>query len=69
ELTNANLGKPPVADPITGLNAHHIVAAGAKNADAALSRKILSHFGIDVNLAANGVWLPKRIFTLQLTGL
>ncbi len=59
ELTNANLGKPPVADPITGWNAHHIVAAGANNQAARDARLILKHFGIDTNSSAIGVWLPK----------
>ncbi|MFB9201104.1 polymorphic toxin-type HINT domain-containing protein [Nonomuraea spiralis] len=40
----------------SGEAAHHIVAGTDKRADPA--RKILDRFGIDINDAANGVWLP-----------
>ncbi|WP_202081746.1 AHH domain-containing protein, partial [Caldalkalibacillus salinus] len=48
-----------VANPITGWNAHHIVAAGANNELVIESRRILYDFGVDINSAANGIWLPK----------
>jgi hypothetical protein len=38
--------------------AHHIVAAGDKSIEAIEARKILANCGIDINSAANGVFLP-----------
>lgn len=40
--------------------AHHIVASGHSNAFAAQTRAILQREGIDINEAANGVFLPKN---------
>ena len=40
--------------------AHHIVAGGEKYTNARLSRKILDDAEIDINEAANGVFLPKE---------
>jgi A nuclease family of the HNH/ENDO VII superfamily with conserved AHH len=39
-------------------DAAHLVAKGAKNADATASRRILKKFGIDLDDATNGSWLP-----------
>jgi hypothetical protein len=46
----AGIPRPP------GTAAHHIVAGSAKNA--ARAREVLRRFGIDINDAANGVFLP-----------
>jgi hypothetical protein len=43
-----------------GLAAHHIVAAGEKYPSAIETRRILADAGIDVNEAANGVFLPRK---------
>ncbi|MWP62702.1 hypothetical protein GQ593_10145 [Gilliamella sp. Pas-s25] len=47
--------------------AHHIVAEGAKNAEPA--RKILEKYGIDINGAMNGVFLPTNKNTSNLPGI
>ena len=39
-------------------HAHHITAGGASNLDAQRARQILQNEGIDINEAANGVFLP-----------
>ncbi|WP_281309610.1 AHH domain-containing protein [Flavobacterium flavigenum] len=39
-------------------HAHHITAGGASNVNAASARAILQREGIDINEAANGVFLP-----------
>jgi hypothetical protein len=41
---------------LPGVAAHHIVAGGAKKAEDA--RRVLAKFGIDINDAVNGVFLP-----------
>lgn len=38
--------------------AHHIVPSGSNNADAIEARRRLGRFGIDINSADNGVFLP-----------
>lgn len=52
-LKNAGIAKPPFKDA-----AHHIVAYESKKAEVA--RKILLEYGIDLNSAANGVFLPMK---------
>jgi hypothetical protein len=55
-LTEAGLSRP------TGYAAHHIVPAGDRRYMAAVrARKILDHWGIEIDSAANGVWLPHKI--------
>lgn len=39
-------------------DAAHLVAKGSNNPDAVASRRILAKFGIDLDDAANGTWLP-----------
>jgi hypothetical protein len=46
--------------------AHHIVAGGAARADA--SRKILQSFDIDIDDAANGVFLPRNLLSANPNG-
>lgn len=46
--------------------AHHIAAGGAKRAAGAQS--VLQRFGIDINTAENGVFLPKNLDALNPTG-
>jgi len=43
-------------EPPPGAAAHHIVAGGASRAQAA--RDILDEYGVGINDASNGVWLP-----------
>jgi RHS repeat-associated protein len=50
-LVAAGYAKPPESA------AHHIVAGGKP--DAKEARDILDQFGVDINDAANGVWLPR----------
>jgi len=52
-LENAGVDRPTYANA-----AHHIVAGGSKNEAAVNSRNILQQYGIDINDAANGVFLP-----------
>jgi hypothetical protein len=49
-LEKAGIPRPP------NTAAHHIVAENAMRAEEA--RRILRHFGVDINAAANGVYLP-----------
>jgi len=49
-----------------GYEAHHIVAGLKKLADPA--RRILKHFGININAAANGVFLPATEDTVNIGG-
>ena len=52
-LENAGVDRPTYANA-----AHHIVAGGRKIDAAINSRNILKQYGIDINDAANGVFLP-----------
>jgi hypothetical protein len=54
-LLGRNLGAAGVMRPPNSA-AHHIVAGGAPGA--AEARSVLSRFGIDINAAENGVFLP-----------
>lgn len=61
ELIAAGISKPPLESGVTAWAAHHIVPEGEKNSDAANKlRKIYKKFHIEVNSAANGVWLPMK---------
>ncbi|GIF18117.1 RHS repeat-associated protein [Actinoplanes tereljensis] len=63
------LGDNMVAAGITRpaqTEAHHIVASGAAGAKTAQTR--LAHFGIDINDAANGVFLPANKSSANPTG-
>ena len=51
-----NMKAAGILTPAYAYNAHHIVAKGDKRAESA--RKILSKYGIDIDDAANGVFLP-----------
>lgn len=56
-----NMEKAGIARP-AGTAAHHIVPAGIKSFDsAARARDILTKFGISVENAANGVYLPSKL--------
>ncbi len=44
-----------------GYETHHIVPSGSNYKSAVEARKILERFGIDINDAGNGVFLPKHI--------
>lgn len=46
--------------------AHHIVAGTARQA--AEARGVLQRFGIGINEAENGVWLPKNLSVANSTG-
>lgn len=48
------------------LAAHHIVAAGENYQSAVQARKILADAGIDINEAANGVFLPRNVANSDL---
>ncbi|NJN23306.1 MAG: hypothetical protein HC810_01420 [Acaryochloridaceae cyanobacterium RL_2_7] len=55
-------GKPVpkgLIKPGDGYAAHHIVQGGSNATDAKLARQLLTEYQIDINDAANGVWLPK----------
>lgn len=58
KLLRENLIKAGKKVPNYPNAAHHIVAGNAKKAEG--SRKILSKFGIDINDAVNGVFLPTQ---------
>ncbi|MCM1524799.1 MAG: AHH domain-containing protein, partial [Ruminococcus sp.] len=55
ELYLAGVGSPPYAN-----TAHHIVAINDSNPNAVKSRDILAKYKIDLNSAANGVFLPYK---------
>ncbi|UYN83848.1 MAG: AHH domain-containing protein [Microcella sp.] len=46
--------------------AHHIVAGGSRKAEE--TRRQLSNFGIDIDAAANGVFLPRNLGSSNPTG-
>lgn len=48
------------------LAAHHIVAGGEQFPSAVQARKILADAGIDINEAANGVFLPRNAADIDL---
>jgi len=62
-LTEARIPKPPGPVPAA---AHHIVAGNAKAA--ARAQAVLRAFGIGINSAENGVWLPQSVHEGMHTG-
>jgi len=44
-----------------GYDTHHIVPSGSNYKSAVEARKILERFGIDINVAGNGTFLPRHI--------
>lgn len=52
----------PVVDTIDNFAAHHIIALTIKNGNPFIrdAQAILARYNIDLNSAANGVWLPMR---------
>ncbi|GAA2604996.1 hypothetical protein GCM10010436_02740 [Paractinoplanes durhamensis] len=65
EILGAAMVKAGIARPAETA-AHHIVASGAVRADPA--RQVLKKFGIDVNSAENGVFLPQNLGSANPTG-
>jgi hypothetical protein len=70
-LLGDNLKKIGVEAPWGGsgsgtLAAHHIVAGGEQFQSAIQARKILADAGIDINEAANGVFLPRNAADIDL---
>nr|WP_263324589.1 polymorphic toxin-type HINT domain-containing protein [Neobacillus sp. Marseille-Q6967] len=57
-LQKAGINPPDAVAPINSWQAHHIVPEGAKYQAAVDARATLSKYGIDINSATNGVWLP-----------
>ncbi|WP_028399080.1 AHH domain-containing protein [Ectobacillus panaciterrae] len=53
ELKAAGIAPPPYPN-----DAHHIVPAGDTRESAQLAQRLLKSFGIEINSAANGVFLP-----------
>jgi hypothetical protein len=55
-----NMIRAGCAKPVgTSPEAHHIVAKARKTQAAIRARELLRDYGVDVDEAANGVWLPK----------
>jgi hypothetical protein len=70
-LLGDNLKKIGIEAPWGGsgggtLAAHHIVAGGEQFQSAIQARKILADAGIDINEAANGVFLPRNAADIDL---
>ncbi|WP_194843437.1 S8 family serine peptidase [Paenibacillus sp. B01] len=61
ELQSANLIPDAAEGSISSWQAHHIVPAGASNVKDAKDARdtLVNDFKIDINSAANGIWLPK----------
>lgn len=61
ELKQAGLYPDVAEEPISSWQAHHLIPAGASDLVEAVRAKDLltKKFKIDINSAANGVWLPK----------
>ncbi|SDX72233.1 S8 family serine peptidase [Paenibacillus sp. CF384] len=59
ELIAAGISKPDVPE-VSSWAAHHIIAKNINgNPDIEIAQAILAKYDIDINSAANGVWLPK----------
>jgi hypothetical protein len=55
-----NMRKVGCSKPHPDAQAHHIVQGGNDDAAAVEARALLRDYGIDIDEAANGVWLPKN---------
>jgi hypothetical protein len=60
QILRRNLERAGVEAP-PGYEAHHIVPSTRNYESAVEAREILERFGIDINDAANGIFLPKSV--------